>query len=217
MVGDQDADALGPKLGHDVLDVLHGDGVDPGKGLIEQDEAGVGRQGPGNFRSALFSSAQHVAPVLPDVGQAEFLEQFLEACLSVGRVRSVQFEDGEDVVLHAEFAEDRSFLRQVADAALGASVHRFEGQVMGDALVVEEGHRSPVGLDESGHHVERGGLAGSVGPEKAHDLAGSDLETDLIDHFAATVLLDDGVGGQFHVAGGRVPSSACWRRWMRRA
>ena len=37
--------------------------------------------------------------------ESEFLEQLLQALLPVGGVAAVEFEDGEDVVLNAEFPE----------------------------------------------------------------------------------------------------------------
>ena len=82
VIGDQDADAFGPQLRDDVLDVLDGDGIDPGKRFIEENETGVRSEGPGDFRPPLLAAAEDIAAVVPDVGQAEFFEQFLEARLA---------------------------------------------------------------------------------------------------------------------------------------
>src|SRR5579872_4748008 len=78
----------------------------------------------------------------------------LAAEATVDRLR---FEDGEDVLLDVELAEDGGFLGQVAHAEAGALVH---GQ-LGDVLAVE-GDLASIGRDLAGGHAEAGGLAGAV-------------------------------------------------------
>ena len=56
---------------------------------------------------------------------AELVEQLTQALRALRAAsRSQRLEDGEDVLLDGELAEDRRLLRQVADAAAGALVHR---------------------------------------------------------------------------------------------
>ena len=77
-----------------------------------------------------------------------------------------QLQHRHDVLLDRQAAEDRGFLRQVADAEAGAAVH---GQPRHVAAV--EGDAAGVGGDQAGDHVEHGGLAGAVGTEQADRLA----------------------------------------------
>jgi hypothetical protein len=58
------------------------------------------------------------------------------------------------------------FLRQVAEAGPGAAVHGPARHV-----VATEFDATTVGPHEAHHHVEGGGLAGTVGSEQSYDLA----------------------------------------------
>ena len=75
MVGDQHADVPFLQLGHDALDVLHGDRVHPGEGLVQQDEARVGGQRPGDLGAASFPTAQHIAAVGAHMPEPELGDQ----------------------------------------------------------------------------------------------------------------------------------------------
>ena len=88
--------------------------------------------------------------------------------------------------LDGHAAEDRGFLRQVADAHAGALVHRLGG----DVLAVED-DRAVVGRDQAGDHVEAGGLAGAVGAQQARHLAAAQAQGDVLDHRAAAERLAD--------------------------
>ncbi len=81
-------------------------------------------------------------------------------------VALAQLHHRHDVLAHRHAAEDRGFLRQVADAHAGALVHRLGGDVL--AVQVD---RAVVGGDQAGDHVEAGGLAGAVGAKQARHLA----------------------------------------------
>ena len=93
-----------------------------------------------------------------------------------------ELQDGLDVLLHCEMAENRRFLGQVGDAHLRALVH---GQ-FGDVLLVEE-YLACKGFDKSHDHVERGGFAGSVGPQQPHNLSLVKIDGHIIHHRAAFV------------------------------
>jgi hypothetical protein len=95
-----------------------------------------------------------------------------------------RLEDGEDVLLDGELAEDAGLLGEVAHAEPGAQI-LLQGR---DVLPVEQ-HAPLVGRDLPGGHAERRGLAGAVGPEQADHLAEIDLEVDAIDDLAAAVVL----------------------------
>ena len=93
VVGDEDADAAGAQLFHDVLDVLDGDGVDAGERLVEEDEGGVGREGAGDLGAALFTAAENVAPGLAHLLELEFVEEGFEPVALFGAAQGLQFED----------------------------------------------------------------------------------------------------------------------------
>ena len=65
-----------------------------------------------------------------------------------------------DVVLNAELAKNRGFLRQVGESLLGTDVHRQ----FRDILPIEE-NGALLGFQKAYDHVEGGGLTRSVGAE----------------------------------------------------
>ncbi len=78
-----------------------------------------------------------------------------------------------DILLDRQAAEDRSFLRQVADPQSRALVHRQ----LGDVVAVEfDG--AAIGRNQSRDHVEHGGLACPVRAQQADRLAASDIDAD---------------------------------------
>ena len=64
MVGDENADVAIFQAPHDVLNVLHGNGIDAGKRLVEHDEFGVDGQATGNLGATSFAARELVALVL---------------------------------------------------------------------------------------------------------------------------------------------------------
>ncbi len=101
------------------------------------------------------------------------------------------FQHGADVLFDIEAAENRGFLRQIADAEAGALVHRQRRDV-----VAVELDASFVGLDQAGHHIEHRRLAGAVGAKEAHRFAAADRKADALDDPAADEALLDTMDGQ---------------------
>ena len=67
MVGNQHADAAVPQMLDDPLDVQHGDRVDPRKGLVEEDEAGVGGERPRDLHPSPLTAGQGEPGPGPDM------------------------------------------------------------------------------------------------------------------------------------------------------
>ena len=121
----------------------------------------------------------------------EFLEQRIEAALALLAALFDHFEHGADVVFDRQAAEDRGFLRQIADAEAGAAVHRHRRHVETVDLDL-----ALVDRHQPGDHVEAGGLAGAVGAEQSDRLAGADAERHAVHHLSALVALGQAVGDQ---------------------
>src|SRR5438093_939996 len=88
-------------------------------------------------------------------------------------------------MVHYHFAKDRFFLRQITHPEPGAPVHRIVGYVG-----VAENHATAVWPDQANDHVKTGGLAGSVWPEKSHDLTRANVHVHSVHHRAAAVNLN---------------------------
>ena len=116
----------------------------------------------------------------------KLLEQGVEAPLALGAALVDDFKYGADVVLDGQAAEDRSFLRQIADAQPRAAIHRHAADV---ETIDFDG--SLVHRHQPGDHVEAGGLAGAIRPEQADSLAGPYAERNAAHDLAALVALGE--------------------------
>ena len=102
------------------------------------------------------------------------------------RVGLGDLEHGQDILLDRQAAEDRGFLRQIAEAEDRPAVHRQ----VGDVLPVEE-DAAAVGPDQAHDRIEAGRLAGAVGPEQPDHLAALNVERDVVEHRAPVIGLGD--------------------------
>src|SRR6185312_14493567 len=95
-----------------------------------------------------------------------------------------RLEDGEDVVLDRELAENGSFLRQVAEPELRPPVHRQQSQIG-----VIEVNAARIAGHEPDDHVEGRRLTGAVGSEETDHLAVGDLDTEIANDLTGFVAL----------------------------
>ena len=190
MVGDEDADTALLEGEDHLLDIGDGDGVNAGEGFVHEEEFRLGNEGAGDFEAAAFAAGERECFLFRDVREVEFLEVLLDAGAVVLFGEADGLNDGEDVILDGEFAEDGRFLREVADAEAGALVHAEFGGV----VAVDEDFAGGR-WDEADDHVERRGLAGSVGAEEADDFAGADGDVDAVDDVTFAVGFDVALSG----------------------
>src|SRR5579859_1688077 len=191
VVGDQDADAAALQIGDHFADVGDRQRVDAGEGLVQQHEAGLRRERPGDFHAAALTARQRDGWRVAQVLDVQLFEEFGDHGARALAVALAQLDHSHDVFAHAHAAEDRGLLRQIAHAHAGALVHRLRG----DVLAVEV-DRAIVRRDQAGDHVEAGGLAGAVGAEQAHDLAPRQPQGDALHHRPAAERLADVVDHQ---------------------
>ena len=155
-------------------------GVHARGGFVEQEEAGVGGQGPGDLQPALVAVGQVLAQGVPVAGEADEGQQLGGPGL---RLPLLPAEGGppadggehpgpgaavaadEDVLQGAHLGEQADVLERPGDAGL-----RHPGRVVGQlpAPVDDPARRR---LQQPGEAVEERGLARPVGPDEAHDLA----------------------------------------------
>ena len=145
------------------------------------------------------------------MADVELLEQRVEAALALLAALLDHLQHGADVLLDRQAAEDRGFLRQIADAEPRAPVHRHRGDV--EAVDLD---RALVDRHQAGDHVETGRLAGAVGAEQADGLAGAHAERDAADDLAALVALGQAAGDQRSLELRRVDCDRGRRRACRR-
>ncbi|MDT4860089.1 hypothetical protein FQZ97_946300 [compost metagenome] len=188
MVGDEHADAARLEETDDALDLDHGDRVDAGEGLVEQDETRVGGQGAGDLDPAALTAREGRRGRIAQVVHVQVLEQLVEPGFDGGLAQGLaslvllQLQHGTHIVGHVELAKDRGFLRQVAQAQARAAV---DGQVL-DGQAVEQ-DLPGVRAQQADQHIERGGFARAVGAQQADHLALEDCERHVLDHLAAAI------------------------------
>src|SRR5262245_16981175 len=116
VVRDQDAESALPQPCQDVLDLTHGNGVDPDERLVEQDEGGFAYQRPGDLDAPPLSARELVGMAVGEVGEIEILEQLSQTLLSSARVERQGLQHRQDVVAHREPPKDTGFLSQVTES-----------------------------------------------------------------------------------------------------
>ena len=79
MVGDQDADAARLEEADDLLDVDHGDRIDAGKRLVQQDETRARRERARDLDAAALASGQRKRRSIGEMRDRQVLEQSVEA------------------------------------------------------------------------------------------------------------------------------------------
>ena len=105
VVGNEHADAALGQITDFVFDVCHRNRVDAREGLVEQHEARLHRERPGNLESATFPSREALAQRGSNPTQMEFVQQLLEQLFLLGSIEiTAQLQDRAQVVLGAEFA-----------------------------------------------------------------------------------------------------------------
>src|SRR5262249_19102851 len=195
MIGHQDADALLAQILHDVADVGDGRRVDAGEWLVEKDQQRIADETAGDLQAPFLAAGQASGHTLADMEEAELREYPIRAfpALAAGQLAAEdavtrhRLEDGEDVLLDGQLAEDAGLLRKVAHAEAGAAIHLQTG----DVLAVEV-HDAIVGRELAGGHAETCCLAGAVGSEQANDLARLDVKADAVHDLATSAVGLDG-------------------------
>src|SRR5262245_58228729 len=195
VIGDEHADPAAREVRDDLLDVDHRDRVDAREGLVEQDERGLAREGPADLEPPPLSPRERVGLLPGHRVDAELLEEGAGARALLGHGQPAGLEDGTDVLLGRELAEDAGLLRQVADALARAEVHGEAGDVLRVQIDV-----SAVRPGEADHHVEGRGLPRAVRPEQAHDLALTDGHVDGAHGNPPAVRLREGLRTQDRAA-----------------
>src|SRR6185437_13053598 len=196
VVGDQHADAAILEMRDEVADVVDGDRIDAGQRLVEEDEMRLRRESAGDLDAAPLAARQRHRRRPAQMGDRELGQERIERRLAHLVHGLDDLENGADVVLDGEAAEDRGLLRQVADAETGAPVHRQIGDV-----VPVEADRADIGGDEPGDDIEAGRLAGAVRTEQPDRLAALHGDADVAQHRTLAKALAEAGGDEAGIVG----------------
>jgi hypothetical protein len=166
-----------------------------------------------NLHAPAFAARQRDGRRVAHMGDAELGHQFFDHRLQAPGSGSTSSAVARMFLFGGEAAEDRGFLRQIADAQPRAAIHRQFRDVM-----AVEFDRAVIGGDEPGDHVEAGRLAGAVGSQQpttsprrkrqAHGAHHGPLAEALADtsHHETLAAFD-------HTRDTRIPCPVCLRRY----
>src|SRR6266536_139642 len=138
--------------------------------LIEEEEAGVGDEGPRDGEEPLLSSGEAARELAAPVAEDGKASVDLIDGLALGGARDRVAAEHE-IVLHGHLREEPSRLGQVADP----EAHDLVGPAPRDVAAVED-DAARGGREIAERGLEQGGLARAVGPDDAHDRPVRDLE-----------------------------------------
>ncbi len=86
VVSYQHADLALAQVADNPLDIDNGNGVDTGKGLVQEHEFRLRRERPGDFHPATLASGQTVATMAPQMPHMQLLQQLFQALFLLGRL-----------------------------------------------------------------------------------------------------------------------------------
>src|SRR5688572_16818658 len=157
-------------MANDPLDIEHRYRIDAGERLVEEHELRLHGERTRDLDTATLAARKANPERIANVADVQLFEELLELRLP-GRAVEVppRLKDSADVVRHAQLPEYRRFLRQVAQAELGAPVHGEPRDV-----TPRQVDAALVAAYEADDHVERRRLAGAIRAEQSHDLAALD-------------------------------------------
>ena len=87
---------------------VHGQGVDAGKGFVQENEFRVLDEGAGNFQSAAFSTGQVGRQLTLKTGDPQFVQKPVRRALLLFPRKSGIFKNQLQVLAHGEFSKDRA-------------------------------------------------------------------------------------------------------------
>ncbi len=137
-------------------------GVEAGSGLVQEEDGDVGDERPGQVEAPPHTAGIGLHRPVAGVGQAELLEKFVRTFLGQRPAEPVQATDHVEVLVAGEVLVDgRELARQ-------PEFRPHLGRPLGD---VEARHQcgAGVGGDQGRQNPDRGGLAGTVGPQESQD------------------------------------------------
>ncbi|MFK4700966.1 hypothetical protein ABIF42_006560 [Bradyrhizobium diazoefficiens] len=183
---DQDGQAVLPVQGADRIENLARDQRrEPERGLVEQEQAGTAHQGAADRQHLLLAAGQGSAALgVAFLQPWKQIEDAFQRRVALGIGASGGIGTHLEVLRHAHAREDAPSLRRLRDAQMRDLVGGHVGDV---AAFVQDLAGTGPRLAEDGHHQRR--LAGAVGADQRHDLAGIDFDVDALQR------LDLAVGG----------------------
>jgi len=171
--GQEDRDTVRHELADGLPHHAAASRVEAGGRLVEEDDARVADQGHRKIEPALHAAGVGRRGLFGRVGQVELVEQPSGAPSAFGPAQVVQVRHQQQVLLAGEQLVDRGELTGNSDR--GPYRRRVAGHV-----VACDAHLAAVGVDQRGHDLHGGGLAGAVRTQQRERCSRADLQVDAV-------------------------------------
>ena len=160
--GHQDGDASGQELRQQLPELAPRDGIDAGRGLVEQNHARLVNQSASERELLFHAAGQAVGEPFAKGGQLHHFEEAIAPAGVVGNAMNLGEE--RDVLVDAEVTVKTEPLRQVADA-------RGDLAMLFHWIETENANLAFVRVQQPTEQSNRGGLAGTVRTNEAEHFA----------------------------------------------
>ena len=183
MVGNQHAEAAVAQVFNNTFDVDNGNGVNAGEGFIKQDEFRISGQRAGDFNAAAFTTGERLTETVAQVLNVKLFHELFRAIFTLFGAQVVaNLQYRHQVIVYAQAAKNRGFLREIADSATRARVQRQQANI----FVIDD-NVPCVARYDANDHIEGGRFTGAVWAEKAYNLARVHGQTDIFHDAAAFI------------------------------
>src|SRR5439155_9533328 len=150
-------------------------GVEVRERLVEEQDARLDHEAPGQRDALLLPAAQLARIAALEPGQVDLLEHACDARLGLRPADPAHLEAKGDVLVHRLVRPHRVVLEHHAHAA---SLGRHDAARGGERRRADADH-ARVGRHEAGDQTQERGLAAAARPEQGHELPVTDLETQI--------------------------------------
>jgi len=172
--GQQHRGAAGGQRANQFPDLVAAAGVQPGGGLVQEQQLGDHDDAGGDVQAAAHAPRVGVHQPPGRLGQAEGVQQLTGPRPGLAPREAQQPAQQHQVFPAGQILVDRGVLAGQGNPA----AHRVR---LSHHVVAEHPRVAGVGAQQGGQHPDDGGLAGAVGPQHAVDHAGGHGQVDPVD------------------------------------
>ena len=169
--------AGGDVLAQHGLDLPGGAGIEPGEGLVEDDDPGLVHERARQRHLLAHALGEALAALMGMGTEAEPVDQPARAGFGMRGVDAPEPADEFEIFERRQLVVDHRLVGNPGHHLLGR-----DG--IGQRVDAEDRDRPGVRPQQAHHHAQGGGLAGAVGAEQGVEFAGADGEVEPIDRRA---------------------------------
>ena len=163
-------------------------------GFIGEDNVGTVGEGARGGHALLFAAREFGGFVLGARRESHELEQFGGTVGGVALALSRNEGRQHHILQGGELGQELVELKDEADVLISEA--REGGIAQARHVGIGQGDGTLVGAQQSAHHLEQGGLAGTRSADDAHHFAAGDVGVDAFEHFESAKRFVDVADGE---------------------